>query len=256
MQETQHAPLRDHSRLPPNTCQSGGALLIITPTQLPTEANAQPPAPPHMCTRHTRTHKASSQGLPTGSWWPFSAYDLRGFPVRLLPLGETLRTAKPPNITVKILSPLITTLKYRRMLFFVAQAFKAFFIETMLRQLANESKESLKSMFRQKCQVSWLKLWKCYNLHKFWSLFLDIRDLYCKKYYKIIQLAQHWFAKNAIRPLVNGIFSVQAQELLQIAKTLSHGATCTPRWLNPARLGMLEFNTVQICSGKSSAIIK
>lgn len=112
MQETQHAPLRDHSRLP-NTCQSGGALLIITPTQLPTEPNAQPSAPPHTCTRHTRTHKASSQGLSTGSWWPFSAYDLHGFPVRLLSSGESLCTAKPPNITVKILSPLIVRLKYR-----------------------------------------------------------------------------------------------------------------------------------------------
>lgn len=158
MQETQRAPLRDHSGLPPSICQSGGALLIITPTQLPTEANAQPPAPPHTCTRHTRTHKASSQGLSTGSWWPFGAYDLHGFPVRLLSSGETLRTAKSPNITVKMLLPLITTPRYRRMLFFVAQAFKAFFIETMLRQLANESKESLMSMFRQKCQVSWLKL--------------------------------------------------------------------------------------------------
>lgn len=154
MQETQHAPLRHHSRLPPNTCQSGGALLIITPTQLPTEANAQPPAPPHTCTRHTRTHKASSQGLSAGSWWPFGAHDLHGFPVRLLSSGEILCTAKTLNITVKILSPLITTLKYRRM----ALSHKALFIDTMLRQLANESKESLMSMFRQKCQVSWLKL--------------------------------------------------------------------------------------------------
>lgn len=46
----------------PNTCQSGGAFLIITETQLPTH-------PPHP--NHTHIQQNLLEGLSTGSCWPF-----------------------------------------------------------------------------------------------------------------------------------------------------------------------------------------